>query len=87
MAIYIAQSLTSAGNITSDPDAEMAYAKYDLDIVDKYHIVLDGWPFKDFVSPSNIGTMKMLEKLAAALEGANEEEPTWSTKHTKQLVQ
>jgi len=76
LAIYIVQSLTSTGNITGDPDAEMAYAKYNLDIVDKYRIVLDGWPLKDFVSPSKIRTMKMLEKLAATLKGVDEEEPT-----------
>ena len=49
-----------------------------MDIVNKYGIVLDGWPLKDFVSPSKIGTMKTLEKLATALEGVGDQEPTCS---------
>lgn len=34
-----------AVNVTGDPKATMSYAKYERDIVDKYNIVLEGWPF------------------------------------------
>ncbi|KAG9086849.1 hypothetical protein FS749_003327 [Ceratobasidium sp. UAMH 11750] len=32
-------------SITGDVKATMSYAKYERDIVDKYNVVLEGWPF------------------------------------------
>jgi hypothetical protein len=64
------------GDKPENPNAEMAYAKYESNIVDQYRVVLEGWPLTEFMSPSKIRTMKALEKLMVALEGTKDEEPT-----------
>jgi hypothetical protein len=45
----------------------MSYAKYERDIVDSYQIVIEGWPVKQFISPSKWGSITDLEILAEAL--------------------
>jgi hypothetical protein len=64
------------GKVTNDPEATMVYAKYESDIVDRYQVVLEGWPLPMFESPSRIGTMKELDRLVEALEGSDDAAPT-----------
>ncbi|KAF8531757.1 hypothetical protein JB92DRAFT_2848659 [Gautieria morchelliformis] len=63
--------------ITGDPEAEMSYARYESGIVDRYQVVMEGWPLEGYIrSPCKIGTMKALERLTNALEGSKDVAPT-----------
>ncbi|KAF8507654.1 hypothetical protein JB92DRAFT_2958584 [Gautieria morchelliformis] len=64
--------------ITGDPEAEMSYARYESDIVDRYQVVMEGWPLEGNIrSPCKIGTMKALERLTNALKGSKDVAPTF----------
>jgi hypothetical protein len=45
----------------------MSYAKYECNIVDSYQIMIEGWPVKQFISPSKWGSIMDLKILAEAL--------------------
>ena len=64
------------GKVTNDPEANMVYAKYKLDIVDCHQVIIEGWLLATFESPSKNGSMKELEQLAAALESTSEDGPS-----------
>ena len=54
----------------------MVYAKYELDIIDHYQVILEGWPLATFESPSKNGSMKEPKQLAAALESTSKDGPS-----------
>lgn len=55
--------------ITGNPKAIMQYANYEVDIVQRYGIVLDGWTYENLVNPSELSTsLPPLRALQSAIE-------------------
>ena len=54
----------------------MSYIKYEMDIVDYYKVIMEGWPLDIFISPRKINAMKALQTLSAALEPNDNAPPT-----------
>jgi len=46
----------------------MSYSGYNASIVERYHVKLIGWTYKDFVNPSKIGTITDIRNLRDALK-------------------
>ncbi|KAF8522985.1 hypothetical protein JB92DRAFT_2827420 [Gautieria morchelliformis] len=71
--VRVIRNVLRPGQITGYPEAEMSYARYESDIVDRYQVVMEGWPLEGNIrSPFKIGTMKALERLTNALEGSKD---------------
>lgn len=47
----------------------MQYVRYEEDIVQKYHVHLDGWPLEKFANPSELGnSLPLLQQLSSAID-------------------
>lgn len=56
-------------DITGNPKAIMQYANYEVDIVQRYGIVLEGWTYENLVNPSELSTsLPPLRALFTAIE-------------------
>ncbi|KAF8580301.1 hypothetical protein K439DRAFT_1619899 [Ramaria rubella] len=54
------------GEITGNPTLDMSWKNYEKDIVDEYHVIMEGWPSLVF-DPSKLG-FKGLEPILQAIE-------------------
>ncbi|TDL14845.1 hypothetical protein BD410DRAFT_845689 [Rickenella mellea] len=75
-------------DITNETTIKMQYLTYHRNIVSKHRVVLRGWPFDKFRSPSQLsGSTPKVQSLLTALEGAGGNSPTcyWETIDDKEF--
>lgn len=53
--------------ITGAPKAKMNYVQYEAQIVQRYKVVIKGWPLDKFANPTAIGSIPKLSKPRDAL--------------------